>query len=91
MDLNDGWAGSVRPHEDAGSNVADHEGEAQDAGSDSADQAREDNQDEIGCDAQCVQLSSVSLDEGRRAALAIIWPHARRTPAGIELRNLAPV
>ena len=54
MDLDDSRAGSVGPDEDAGGNVADHEREAQGARGESADQAREDDQDEIGCDAQCL-------------------------------------
>ena len=54
MHLDDGRAGSVRPDEDAGGNVADHQRQAQGASAEAADQARENDQDEIGCDAQCL-------------------------------------
>jgi hypothetical protein len=50
--LDDSGAGGVRPDEDAGGHIADHEREAECARGESADQAGKDDQDEIGCDAQ---------------------------------------
>ena len=54
MCLDDRRACGVGADEDTSSNVADHEGKAKSASGEAADQARENNQDEIGGDAHCV-------------------------------------
>ena len=64
MDLDDSRASSVRPHENAGGNIADHQRDAEKPRCDPADQAGEDDQDEIGCDTQRVQLSSAFITRG---------------------------
>ena len=52
--LDDSRAGGMGAHEDAGGDVADHERKAEGARGEAADQAGENDQDEIGCDAQCL-------------------------------------
>ncbi len=52
MGLDDRRASGVGAHQDPRGDVADHEWKAKGAGSEATDQAREDDQDEIGCDAQ---------------------------------------
>jgi len=67
----------VGPDEDAGGNVADNKRQAQRARAESSDQAREYDQNEIGCDAQFFSVAPGVWGEGRRAALAVIWLRSR--------------